>query len=234
MYPLRLTVNCLTRTQRGTNAAEQRYAVRPAYAAIEATYTHLSETDRASVQSFFETQKGMFDATWTLAFDSKTFTAMRFQDDELTWEEARVNRWTATIRTLGLYPAVASPPSTLPALPSGAVTQLPWSKRTRYETNYIDMESGARHALALRGGGLTNFPTGVERQWDIRCPAILPETAEEFLQFFVSKHGRLGTFDFEDPDTLVTYTGCRFAADELQVQYIGYNNCSASFSVVKY
>lgn len=233
MYPLRLTVSCLTRVQRGTNAEEQRYAVRAPYAMIEATYTNLIEADRAAIQSHFETQKGMFDSTWTLAFDSKTFTAMRFMEDELAWEENKPNLWSATIRCMGLYPAISSPPSTLPALPSGAVTQLPWSKRTRFETNYTDMESGTRHALAFRGGGLTNFPTGVERQWDIRVPSTRPATAESFIKFFIDKHGRLGTFDFTDPDTTTLYTGCRFTADELVVSYVGYNLCSVNFGLVK-
>ena len=232
-YPLRLKVSCLTRIQRGANAAEQRYAVQLPFATIDAKYTNLTPTDQASIQGFHDSQKGAFDSTWTLTFDSKTFTAMRFMADELKWVESIPNRWTTQLQMAGFYPAISSPPSTFPALPSGAVTQLPWTKRRTYETSLTDLEVGVRHATALRDGGLTNFPTAPELAWDISLNAIRPADAENHIKFFISKHGRLGSFSFTDPDTAVTYTGCRYDADDLTVQYDGYNRCSLTVTVIK-
>jgi hypothetical protein len=233
MYPLRIKVSCLTRIQRGTNAAEQRYAVAAPFATFDATYTNLSAADQASVQGFHDSQKGAFDSTWDLTFDGKTFTAMRFTSDELKWTETIPNRWTTQLGFAGFYPAISSPPSTFPALPSGAVTQLPWSKRRTYETSFTDLEVGVRHATAARDGGLTNFPTAPELRWDITLRAIRPADAENHIKFFISQHGRFGSFSFTDPDTLVTSSGCRYDSDDLTVSYDGYNRCSISLTIIK-
>jgi hypothetical protein len=133
----------------------------------------------------------------------------------------------------GLYPAITGAPVTFPALPSGAVTCLPWSKRRTFETSFTDLEVGVRRATALRGGGLTNFPAVPELAWDIQLKSIRPATAEDHIKFFITTHGRLGTFSFTDPDTSVTYTGCRYDSDDLTVSYDGYNRCSISLTIVK-
>lgn len=95
------------------------------------------------------------------------------------------------------------------------------------------MEAGVRHALSLRGGGLTNFPADPALAWDIRLPVIRPADAEKHIKWFITQHGRLGAFDFTDPDTAVEYEGCRYGADELEVSYDGYNRCGVSCVVVK-
>ena len=233
MYPLSIKVTCLTRVQRGAHSSEQRWVVCAPFADLEATYTNLSADDQSTVQAFHDSQKGAYDSTWSFTLDSRTFTACRFYDDELKWEEKIPNRWTTVLRFGGFYPSISSPPSEFPSLTSGAITQRPWTKRRDYETSFSDTETRIRHATALRGGGLTNFPTDPLRTWDIQCPVISPSDADKHVKFFISNHGRYGSFSFTDPDTLVAYTGCRYASDELTVRYDGYNRCSLSVSIVK-
>lgn len=233
MYPLTLRVSCITRVLKAANSTEQRFAVRPAMATLEVSLVNASATDKASVDSFFDTQKGAFDSSWDITVDGKTYTSARFMDDELSWEESKPTRWTTRLTIRAFYPAVVSPPSTLPSLSTGAVTQLPWSKSRQYETNFEDMESGPRHAVAMRAGGLTNFPTDPQRTWSVKWPAATETEVENLIQFFVGKHGRLGSFSFTDPDTSVTYTGCRFDSDDLEVQYLEPQRCSAAFAVTK-
>lgn len=95
------------------------------------------------------------------------------------------------------------------------------------------MESGPRHAVALRAGGLTNFPSGAQRSWELRWPSATEDEVADLIAFFVSQNGRLGSFSFTDPDTSITYTGCRFDSDDLDVQYLEPQRCSVAFSITK-
>lgn len=234
MLPLRMTYSCATGVDRWSNAVEQRYVTRAPMVTIEATYTNLTQADVDLVDGFFASQKGMFDSTWTIAFDSRTFTSMRFDSDRLAWEETLPNRWTTRISMTGFAPLPSSPPSSVPTLTSGAVTQRPWTRRREFDTNVQDVPSGRRFATALRGGGLTNFRTEALRGWDLQFRAIRQSDLDLLVAFWLSKRGRFAEFDFQDPDTFVTYSNCRFAADTLDVGYNGYNNCSTSFQIDHY
>lgn len=234
MYPFAVKYSCLTSVHRGMNATEQRFVTRAPMVEIEATYTNLTAADQSTIQTFHDSQKGAYDSTWTLAFGGRTYTGMRFLADELEWDETLPNRWSTRLRMAGFHPALVSPPSTLPVLPSGSATQRPWTKRRTYDTNMIDTPAGGRYALAFRGGGLTNFPTGPALAWSLEWRRTTATAADNMAMFFVSKHGRYGSFDFTDPDTTTTHTGCRFGADELTVQYVGYNACSLTAVVEKH
>ncbi len=233
MYPLRVTYSCLTRVQKATNTAEQRWVVRKPMVQMDATYTNLNTADYNSVQNFFESQKGQFDSTWTLDFAGKALTGMRFLSDELRWDERIPNRWTTRLIMAGFYPDPADPPVSLPPLPSGAVTQLPWNKRRTFQTGMNDLESGIRRAIAYRGGGLTNFPSYPELSWELSFSACTYDFAEQFIAYFLSKNGRFGGFTFTDPDSSLPYSDCHFASDDLDVQYVGFNRCSFSAVIVK-
>lgn len=233
MYPTRVRYSCLTRIHAAQSAAEQRYVVRAPMVEVDAAYRNLTAADQGTIDTFFDSQKGAYDATWTLDFNGRTHTAMRFLEDEIRWEETLPNRWSTRLQSRGVHPALISPPSSLPALPSGAVTQRPWSKRRKYETSMADMESGSRHSLSLRGGGLTGFSTLAARAWDIQMPSIPSATAILIADYFMSVSGRFGLFTFTDPDTAIAYTDCRFGSDDLEVRYNGYNNCGLSFVIEK-
>lgn len=232
-YPLRVQYLCLTRLHRSVNAAEQRYVVRPPMVEFDLTFTNLRVADMEEIDTFFDAQKGAFDSSWTLAIAGVTYTDMRFMSDDIVWEETKVNRWTTKLTCRGFHPAISSPPATLPKLSTEAVTQTPWSKSRRYDTSYNDMETGARHATAFRAGGLTGFPSTAERIWEIRWSCATVAEIDPLIKFFLSKNGRYGSFDFTDPDTEVTYTGCRFESDTLDVKHSSFNNSSVTFKVVK-
>lgn len=233
-YPLRLKYSCLTRVHLATNSQEQRYVVRAPRVEMTINLRSLSASDQGLVDTFFDSQKGAYDSTWDIAIDGNNYAAMRFQSDEIKWDETLPNRWSTSLVCFGTPPTFSSPPVTYPALASGAVTQRPWSKRRSYQTNYSDVDTaGVRHALAMRSGGFTNFPTGAARIWDLRYAAIRTTDAEAIAAFFVTTAGRYGSFSFTDPDTSVTYTGCRFDSDELELSYNGYNNCSLQVSIYK-
>lgn len=229
-YPLRVRYSCLTRVHRATNAAEQRYAVRGPFVEIELTFTNLPFADADSIETFFTSQKGAFDSTWTLSFGGRTYTAMRFDDDTISWSESLPARWSGRLRCSGLLPALTGIPLSFPALTSGAITSRPWARRLAYDTNRNDLESGVRHALAFRAGGLTGFPSGALLGWDLNWSNASEADIDRLVKWFVDRHGRLKTFTFTEPEG-GTFADCRFGADTLDVQYAGYNRCTASFQV---
>jgi hypothetical protein len=231
MYPLKYTVSCITRLNRAMNASEQAWAVRPAMVNLGLQYTNLTATDQTAVQNFFDSQKGQYDSSWTLAFDGKTYTGMRFMSDELRWEETLPNRWTCKLQANGFYPAWTYDPDL--GFPVNLFGYRTGNKRRTYDTNFVDMESGSRQALAFRGGGLTNFPTGPMLGWELIWPQLLPSDASDLIKWFVQCNGRIGLFDYTDPATGTTYHSCRFGSDELTVNYLGYNRCSSSCVIEK-
>lgn len=231
-YPLTMRVSSLTRVQESPSGARQRYVVRPVMVEFALTYPRLKAADVALVDAFFDSQKGAFDSTWTLAFNSRTFTGMRFDQDEIRWTEDKPGRYSATLNARGNYVMPATV-SALPTLPSGAVTRLGWGKARAFQTNYTDMESGPRHALAIRGGGFANLPSTPARRWRLEFRSVSEAKAFEVADRFATVGGRYEGFTFTDPDSLIAYTDTHFTSDVLEVRFTGYGNAAASVDLEK-
>ena len=56
---------------------------------------------------------------------------------------------------------------------------------------------------------------GLRRRWVIRLSQLDESELQRLCEFFVAQQGRAGQFDFEDPWTGSTVSGCRFEEDEL-------------------
>ena len=231
-YPLTMRVSTLTRVHESPSGARQRHVVRPAMVEFALTLPRLTAADVALVDAFFDSQKGAFDATWTLTFNSRTFTGMRFAADEIRWTEEIPGRYSTTLNATGWY-VLPAPVTTLPTMPSGAVTRLGWSKARKFETSFTDMESGARHALAIRGGGFATLPATPARAWRLEFRAVSEAKAFEVADRFVTAGGRYSGFTFTDPDSLIAYADTHFANDVLEVNFRGYGNAAVSVELEK-
>jgi hypothetical protein len=157
---------------------------------------------------------------------------MRFSADEIRWTEDLPGRYSATLNASGLY-TLPAPVSALPALASGAVTRLGWSKARKYETSFTDMESGVRHALATRGGGFSSYPSTPARSWRLEYRGVTEALAFEVADCFATANGRYAGRSFTDPDSGTVYSDVHFAADVLEVNFRGYGNAAVSVELEK-
>lgn len=231
-YPLTMRVLTLTRVYESPSGARQRHAVRAPMVEFTMNLSKLVAADAAAVDAFFDSQKGAFDSTWTLTFNSRTFTGMRFAADEIRWTEDLPGRYSATLSASGMYTLPATV-AALPALASGAVTRLGWSKARKFETSFTDMESGSRHALALRGGGFTAYPSTPALSWKLEYRGVTEALAFEVADRFATANGRYAGFSFTDPDDATVYSDVHFAVDVLEVNFRGYANASVTVEMEK-
>lgn len=86
------------------------------------------------------------------------------------------------------------------------------------------MPHGYRYSYSVSATG--------KHKW--MCSGVVSDADLATLEaFFVARKGRYETFDFVDPKTGTTYTGCRFDSDELRIEHQGPNENSIEFVVVE-
>lgn len=228
-YPLSLKMSAKTISADFPSGGRQAFAARPCMA--EVSYPlRLSASARAAVDAFFTAQKGAFDSSWTMNLAGRSLSAMRFDSDEWRWVEELPGRYSADFKASGFYEPSTSP-TELPLTPGGAVTRLGWGATRSYNTSRVDMDSGKRWALALRGGGLSGTPTGPLRSWSIEYRAVPEATAFSVCDLFALKRGPLESFDWVDPDGVARVV--RFEGDDLSVNFAGFGSSSVSVGLVE-
>lgn len=232
-YPVSIRYICKTGFSVSANGTCQAFARSRAMAEFNMTLTEIPAADMTAINNHFASAKGKFDSTWTLDHDGFTYTGMRYEQDQISWEE-RGDFWSTKLKALGFCPTFSGIPGTFPSLDSGAVTQRPWGHGDRFETLSVDMPAGQRYTTALRGGGLTGFSATPIRGWDLVFQTASEAEAQKFLKWFVGQNGKRGTFSFTDPISSTVFTNCRHASDELTVTYNELNSAAFTLSVEQY
>lgn len=80
------------------NDSEQRFASGAVVNRWQLDCNGISAADRNTLQTFFESVKGAFDATWDFTFLGTTYLHCGFEDDVLEWTESKPNRWSTSLR----------------------------------------------------------------------------------------------------------------------------------------
>lgn len=106
----------------------------------------------------------------------------------------------------------------------GVRFQFPIENTRAFLTSKVDQIAGKRYAYYWRASGL--------RKWTIQYPVL--EDAERLTieNFFASVNGRLGEFDFTDPEGNL-HPRCRFDMDDLSVEYVGPGQQSVTVVIVE-
>lgn len=233
MYPFVIKYSCPSEVTQARNGAQQRNIVRACTVEFDAAFTGIPLADATAINAFFNSQKGRKDTTWNINHNGSSYANCGFLHDAIEWQESAHHHWSARLAWRATPPALSSPPSSLPALASGAITQYGWKRGSSFDTQYGEAADGTRYTLAMRGGGLTGFSSLPVASWVLNFKSVPEAAADRYVSFFRSKGGRYGTFDFMDPDTGTVTTGCHFAADVLEINYNGYNNSSFVLGVEK-
>jgi len=116
--------------------------------------------------------------------------------------------------------------ATYPTLGTGATTQLPFVRITRFHTTKSAVESGKRYTYADRALQLMG--------WELVYSALTHTERAEIDDFFRDRGGRYETFDFPDPQTGTLYTKVRFDMDELEIEYLGPSHNSMRVRLIEH
>lgn len=100
-----------------------------------------------------------------------------------------------------------------PRLKTGAVSQYPARRVTRYETQVMRFVDGSEQRFREFSGPL--------RRWVIELTTLDDEEMEAMEAFFVSEQGGYGTFTFVDPWDDEEYTGCSLDNPDIFLNYTG-------------
>jgi hypothetical protein len=103
--------------------------------------------------------------------------------------------------------------STFPRLRTGAVAQFPAGKALEYRTEVFRFLDGTEQRYRAHKGAI--------RRWAVRLDLLDDEEVSRLRDFFVSRGGASGDFEFEDPWDGTVHPKCSLEADELIVEFIG-------------
>lgn len=146
--------------------SEQRWPIARILDGFTLVFRRLSETDRDSILTFFDSMKGKYDATWDLTFNYQFWQSCQFTDDELMWleEPGYPNLYTVqcNIRTIRKGTSVEPAGIQIDSISSGTVTTL------------IPHGLQAGQAIVI-DGGTSNYYSGsvsaVTDEWNFTCGA---------------------------------------------------------------
>lgn len=239
LYPVTRTVSFLTDVATALNRAEQRAKTRPPLTRFIFPYTKVSAADLTSIRNFLESQKGPYDTTWSVTLGSTTYSHLMSEDETFSAVEAAdfQTAYSFSLRarqTQNPGYTCGSPGAAFPALANGLRTQLPYTQIRRYAvTRNINARTGTAYTWTWFGGGLTGFPTGSLRGWELSYPVLSDADLATLETHFRNQWGMWSAFTFRDPETAVDYPKCRYAHDDLEVVHQQMGISSLTLRVVE-
>ena len=98
MYGAERTVRQGTGVVQFLDDSEQRWRQHGALAGFTLEFRHIDGYDLANVLEFFRSMKGRFDSTWDLTLGGTLHPYLAFEDDEISWQESKPNRFSLQLR----------------------------------------------------------------------------------------------------------------------------------------
>lgn len=236
LYPFSRTSQFSTRVNQFQNGTEQRWKMRAPLHEFALQFTKINATDLASLESFWASIKGSFDKTWDYTLGG-LYATCAMLDDHMTIRQSRRLLFDVAFRFRQVAKSGAitgAGGGTFPALASGAITQLPYTRHRRGFVSRNDMPSGPRYAYTWYAGGLTGFPTRDLNAWEVGGQTLTDTDADTLEAYFALQNGRYGTFTFVDPDSAASFAKCRFGQDGFERQYVGINQNSLTLLVEEF
>ena len=114
--------------------------------------------------------------------------------------------------------------ASFPKLKTDVVAQYPVVRESRFSTvvkRYLD--NSEQRFRDVRG---------VRRRWVVALGKLNESEAAALMNFFVGQQGRSTSFDFDDPWTATTISGCRFEDDRLPVNSNGELDLGTEVTIV--
>ena len=234
LYPFTLTISFDTAVQQFQNGAQQRWARRRGLATIDLNYEAFTQAQKNTFKAAFQSAKGRFDNTLSLAFGGVTYSNLAFDADELAFTESETMQYGSRIRLVQTLTGTWTPGTSgtdFPVLANGAMGQLPYTQKNRYQNIVNRMPAGPQYSYAEFGGGITGFPgSGGLMAWDFDERNLSDTDLATRVNHFIANYGRLKPFKFTDEDS-TAYTKTHYASDTLTVNYQAYNNSAVKIAL---
>lgn len=195
-YPLEDTQSFGTGLVKFLDDTEQRWRARRMLRRLKLICQDINAYDSSLILTFWRSQFGMFDSTWSITIGSSTYNNCSFSSDTYQLTENKRNRHTLAFDVIQVITDGATIPAAKPYFPqinnvSGTMTMLPYTAGYDYRTTSIDLPSGKRFAWKWRSNPLGRYALNLSNITDAELTVV--------RDFFYSMEGRKGEFGMLDP-----------------------------------
>ena len=222
IYPFSQTVSFSTLVTPHQNGTEQRSARRLGVVKFAVPYPMLNQSQKNTLRAMFSTALGAAATDLTLTFGGITYTGLSLDSDIFSAAEGGTMQYDCPLvltQIIGqdLTPGTAG--TAFPTLANGAMAQLPYTQRKRYQT-VSAVAGGVKWARSEFAGSLSGYPTDGLFSWTLDERRLSDADLATRLAHFIANAGRLRAFNFTDEDS-TTYTKAHYAMDEMVINYAG-------------
>jgi hypothetical protein len=91
--PLNATVSMPVEILKFESGAEQRFRSAKKLVSFRLDYSGISKADMVLLRDFYNTAKGSFDTTWSIAIDGTTYSNMTFVSEKFSARESTRGRY---------------------------------------------------------------------------------------------------------------------------------------------
>ena len=174
------------------------------------------------------------DTRWGLYFPNLTLQAPDFPATEREPTRTTYSFQLRARQTQNPAYTTGSTGGSFPAFSNGTITQFPYVRTQRFQVLLNDNQtSGTRYSWTWFDGGLSGFPSGSLRGWQLTGSALTDADLAVWETFFADQWGRYGTFTFTDPEDSTSHTKCRFDSDVFEVQHISPDINTATLKILE-
>jgi hypothetical protein len=112
-----------------------------------------------------------------------------------------------------------------PTLKTGAITQYPATKSTRFSSFVVRFLDGTDQRYRQYTPALL--------QWSVKLELLDESETRALEEFFLGQEGQFGTFSFVDPWTQMVYPNCSFGEGTFAFQLAGESEGTVSLTIVE-
>ena len=218
LYPFTQTFVTYTGISDGQNATPTRWVTGYPTVRFQFPYNPLSVTDKNALKSAFVSAKGQF-ATNLSATTNQEYDNLSFDTDEFSAVEQTTTRygvqWTLS-QTVAQDLSPGTPGGAYPTLGTGAISQLPYTQKKRFQTISAVVGGVSKYTYAEFGGGLSGFPTDGLMGWEFNEQQLTDAEVNAKVAHFLANWGNCFPFTFTDEDG-TTYSNVYYASPELTI-----------------
>ena len=234
LYPATVTYVANTGVSDTENGSTSRWVKGPVTVRIELAAQPLTQALKNTLKSFFASAKGQFSTNLQVTLD-QAYSNLSFDEDQFeAMEEAPTQygvKWSLS-QTLGPGFTAGSSGGAFPTLSTGAICQLSYSQKKRFQTQASKMAGGPKYTYAEFAAGLTNFPTDGLMAWSLGNQGLNDSEVSTLTAHWLANWGNCFPFPFTDEDG-TTYSDVYYASPELRIVRNSPNNSTVAVSLIQ-